>query len=97
MKTHEVSNLPLSHELIEAIRNFPRVRTVEHCGSSFALSPFEIYAQCPHCSQRLKVRSFAAVTELEDLFDAVFEWMNDPQAAEFAAQRMRVIATDAEE
>ena len=43
-----------------------------------------------------EVRSFAAVTEIEDVFDAVFAWMNQPGAAELASQRRQVIASDSD-
>ncbi len=79
-------------ELIEAIHALPARREVEHCGSTFAVSPFDIYALCPRCGTRLKVRSFAAVTEIEDVFDAVFEWMMTPAGHEAAALRLREMA-----
>ncbi len=86
--------LIIPSELIEAIRSFPTARQVEHCGQSFSIGTFDIYAKCPQCAKRLKVRSFAAATEIEDVFDAVFGWMSQPENAELARQRMADIAAD---
>jgi hypothetical protein len=89
--------LGLNAELIEAIREFPVQREVEHCGSQFAVSPFDFYATCPHCGKQVKVRSFAAVTEMEDVFDAVFEWMTQPGAAATVHRRIAEIEVDKDE
>jgi hypothetical protein len=77
-------------DLIEAIRSFPVEREVEHCGTRFVVAPFDFYANCPQCGTRFKVRSFSGVGEIEDVFDAVFEWMNQP-TAEVAAERRRAV------
>jgi hypothetical protein len=85
----------LSQALLDAIAAFPVAREVSHCGTNFRASPFDIYATCPVCGRRIKVRSFAGVTELEDVFDAVFAWMNQPGAAEVVRKRRQEIAADA--
>ncbi|MBI3465078.1 MAG: hypothetical protein HY000_18780 [Planctomycetes bacterium] len=85
-----------SPELLEAIRSFPVLREVEHCGARIGLSPFAIYADCPQCGTRIKVRSFSGATELEDLFDAVFEWMNQPGAREVVQQRLKALEREEE-
>jgi hypothetical protein len=87
--THEISDA-----LIEAIRSFPTVRMVEHCGKRWTVSPFDIYAACPQCGARVKVRSFSACTGIEDVFDAVCEWMNQPGAEDLIRQRREEIADD---
>ncbi len=66
------AEVPISEELVEAIRDFPVQRELEHCGQTFAVSPFDIYFKCPACGQELKVRSFSGGVEIEDIFDAVF-------------------------
>jgi hypothetical protein len=81
--------------LLDAIRSLPAEREVEHCGTRFLVSPFQFYASCPKCGERLKLRSFSAADELEDVFDAVFEWMCKPQAEERAKQRREQIQADA--
>jgi hypothetical protein len=95
MKTE--SRLDIPHELVDAIKSFPVRRTVRHCGTTFTASPFDIYADCPACGARIKVRSFSGATELEDVFDAVFEWMNDPAAGEAATRRRQAIEADRDE
>lgn len=82
---------------VDAIRELPTERTVSHCGRAFTVSPFAFYATCPECGTRMKLRSFAAVTEVEDVFDAVFEWISrSPEAAAHAAERIAEIAADAD-
>lgn len=78
-------------ELIDAVREFPTSRTVEHCGETYATSPFDIYARCPRCGGMVKVRSFSGVPEIEDVLDAVFEWMLDPNAEAISIDRMKAI------
>lgn len=77
--------------LIEAIREFSTSRTVEHCGEACTVSPFDIYAECPRCGEKIKVRSFSGVPEVEDIFDAVFEWMLEPRAEALSRDRMKAI------
>ena len=85
---------PISADLIDAIKALPQRREVTHCGTTFTVPPFDIYATCPHCGQRLKVRSFSAAAELEDVFDAVFEWMLHGDGAELARRRQEAIRDD---
>jgi hypothetical protein len=80
--------------LLEGIRSFPVKRQLEHCGHTFCVSPFDFYAECPQCHARIKVRSFSGVTEIEDVFDAVFEWMTQPGAEEIARRRRQIIEQD---
>lgn len=87
-------DIAISGELLDAIRSFPTEREVEHCGARIKLSPFEAYADCPHCGARVKVRSYSAIPEIEDVFDAVFEWLNEPGADRIAEQRRQVIEAD---
>ena len=82
--------------LIEAIQALPLSRDVLHCEQTFAVSPFDIYADCPHCKARIKVRSFSGLVEIEDVFDAVFAWMNRPGTESAVCERQKVIAEDSE-
>ena len=75
--------------LLDAIRSFPLEREVEHCGIRITVPPFDFYAECPECGTRIKVRSFSGAEEIEDVFDAVFEWMNRPMAQEVAKRRLK--------
>ena len=84
----------VSYELIEAIKSFSVQRKVNHCNSIFTVSPFDFYAVCPKCEIRMKVRSSSGVAELEDVFDAVFEWMAHPKAKEYFEKRQKEIIED---
>jgi hypothetical protein len=94
MSVSKTANPDVSAELIDAIAAFPVSREVVHCGTTFRVSPFDIYADCPVCRTRIKVRSFSAAPELEDVFDAVFAWMAQPGAAEAVRRRQQQIAGD---
>lgn len=87
-------NAHVSTELIDAIRSFPVSRETKHCESTFNVSAFDFYATCPDCGERIKLRSFSALPEIEDVFDAVFEWMSDPAAEQLASHRQQIIAED---
>ncbi len=81
-------------DLLEEIRSFPVKRQVEHCGQTFFVSPFDFYAECPQCRTRIKVRSFSGVIEIEDVFDAVFAWMNRAGAEAIVRRRQQEIKED---
>ena len=80
--------------LIEQIKRFQGSRSVEHCGNTFRVPSFEFNVRCPLCDVEIKVRAFSAVTEIEDVFDAVFEWLLDPTNKEVAEKRMLEIKND---
>jgi hypothetical protein len=84
----------ISGNLIEAIRVFPVRREIEHCGARIAFDPFDFYVVCPRCGVRIKVRSFSAAPEIEDVFDAVFEWLNQEEAWEVAERRQAALAAE---
>jgi hypothetical protein len=65
--------LEIGTDLTDAMRGFPMHREIEHCGVRVAVDAFDKYATCSQCGSRIKVRSFAAIPEIEDVFDAVFE------------------------
>jgi hypothetical protein len=89
MQLQTAPRTDVPNSLIEAIRSFPTQRQVEHCGTKFVVSPFDIYAVCPGCGNRIKLRSFSAIPEIEDVFEAVFEWMLQPGAERLVRQRQR--------
>jgi hypothetical protein len=91
MATGSEPHVEASEALIEAIRNFPVHREVEHCGVRFEAEPFDFYASCPRCGARIKLRSFSGGTEIEDVFDAVLEWMSRPIASDVATRRRAAI------
>jgi hypothetical protein len=87
-------DVAIPERLIESIRSLPVYRSVSHCGETFQISPFDFYLNCPHCKAQVKVRSFTSNLELEDVFDAVFEWMNQPGAEELVRRRQQVLGQD---
>jgi hypothetical protein len=97
MSLNQTRDIDIPWGLIEGIKSAPLQREVEHCGHTFAVSPFDIYAVCPSCGTRLKVRACSGVTEIEEVFDAVFEWMNQQGAEELVRRRQREIAADNDE
>jgi hypothetical protein len=92
VKNRRANDIPAG--LLDAIRSFPLEREVEHCGIRTKVSPFDCYAQCPQCGAHIKVRSFSGVDEVEDVFDAVFEWMNRPMAQEVVRRRLNALEED---
>lgn len=92
MADEKHKTIRVAPELVEAIGAFPLAKRVEHCGDTFSVDPFEIYANCPKCGARIKLRSFSASYEIEDVFDAVFLWMSNPEALEVAKRRQRKLA-----
>lgn len=97
MKPNNPEAIAIPCGLIGKIKAFPLKREVEHCGQVFAVSPFEFYAQCPRCGARIKVRACSGVTEIEEVFDAVFQWMSHPGASELVRRRQRVMQEDKDE
>ena len=87
-------NIEITEDLVAAIRSFPTERQVEHCGTTSTVSPFDFYATCSHCDSSIKVRSFSSGHEIEDVFDAFFEWMKQPGAKEVADRRWLVTDED---
>ena len=94
MKLESQPPADVSSELLEAIRSFPPRREVEHCGQKLMAPPFDFYTICPSCGTRIKLRSFSAAPEIEDVFDAVFAWMNQPETRDVAERRREHIEAD---
>ena len=86
--------LEISRELIEAIRTFAVRREIEHCGARIVFDPFYFHVVCPRRGVRIKVRSFSAVPEIEDVLDAVFEWMNQEGPRRVAERRQAALAAE---
>lgn len=82
--------------MIEEIEKLPVEREVVHCGTTFTVSPFAFYGICPTCGSKIKMRSFGEVSETQDIFDAVFAWMNKPGALQMADERREKLLEDAE-
>src|SRR3954452_4228155 len=96
MEPNQALSVDVSEDLLEAIRTFPVQREFEHCGVRMMVAPFDFYANCPRCGARVKVRSFSGAGEIEDVFDAVFEWMNRPKAQDEARRRQMALKEEME-
>jgi hypothetical protein len=96
MTPNKTTEIPLTHDLVEAIGSFPVQRDVFHSGTTFQVSPLDIYTSCPVCKTRIKVRSFSASPEMEDVLDAVIAWMLQPGAEEVVRRRQAEMAADAD-
>src|SRR3954454_22342621 len=96
MEPNPALSVDVSEDLLEAIRTFPVQREFEHCGVRMMVAPFDFYADCPRCGARVKVRSFSGAGEIEDVFDAVFEWMNRPKAEDEARRRQLALREESD-
>ena len=97
MQHNRAQTVDIPAGLLEAIRSFPVKREIQHCGHTIGVSPFDFYAECSQCHTRIKIRSFAGSPEMEDIFDAVFAWMNQPGAEEIVHRRQQAIKDDEDE
>ncbi len=73
---------------------FPVQRGVQHCGLRFDVPSLAIYADCPKCLTRLKVRCFGGGAEIEDIFDALAKWSMKPGAIDVLIRRAAAIRAD---
>lgn len=87
----------VSDDLIKAIQSFPVSKEVKHCNTVFSVSPFDIYGTCPQCKTKIKLMSFSGNYQLEDVFDAVFEWLIKPEVQKLFEKRQREIIEDRDE
>jgi hypothetical protein len=94
MATQSDTKIDVPAGLTDAIRSFPVERIVEHCGQSIAVDPLAFYAHCAECGAEIKLRGFSAHDEIEDVFDAVLAWMNEPAARRAAQRRQEALAED---
>ncbi len=95
MKTQTTIGIP--SEIIDLIRDFPVTRQVEHCGQRFSVSSLDTYARCPRCGAQIKLRSYSAVPEIEDVFDAILGWMQQKGAEEVVRRRQAELEADSDE
>ncbi|CAN5428319.1 hypothetical protein BH10ACI2_BH10ACI2_16220 [soil metagenome] len=84
----------VTDEIINEVKTSPVSKQLEHCGQKFSSGYLSFYATCPKCETRIKLRSFSANPELEDLFDAFIEWSLKPGAAEMIKERREAIVED---
>lgn len=71
-------NIMTYTETIEDIQNLPHYReySCPNCGYKQKAYILEIQRNCEKCGSRSKLRRFASIgAEIEDVVDAVFDWM----------------------
>ena len=90
----DASSSQKKEDLVDAVRSFPLKRQVNHCGKLTEVSPFDFYFECPECGLLTKLRSFSGVSEIEDLFDAFCEWLDQPGALAVVQKRQQEIRED---
>jgi hypothetical protein len=79
-------------DLIEEIRVLPRTKSFTCCGRTMDVSTLDMYAQCPTCGKRSKLRGYGAIgTEIQDVIDAVLRWMGTGQEFERILQRKKAM------
>lgn len=62
------------------------------CHTSVRYHALQIYANCPKCNTQIKVRAFGGVgTEIQDVIDAVLEWIGDGENLEAVLKRHKQI------
>ncbi len=64
---------------IDMIEDYPVVRIVEFSchGTKLKVNPLDIYANCPKCSSRVKIRAFSSYpSEVQDLLVKAKEWLD---------------------
>ena len=96
MSVNKTADQEVTPALLEAIAALPVRREVRHCGAAFTTAPLDLYATCPVCGVRIKVRGFSAAPEVEDVFDAVLGWMLQPGGEAAARARLAGIAADSD-
>lgn len=63
-------------DVIDEIRKFPRTTSFTCCEKATEVSILQMYAPCPVCKTRTKLRGFGPIgTETQDLIDEVLAWM----------------------
>lgn len=81
-------------QTIEDIQDLPHYReyTCHNCGHKQNAFVLLIQRECEQCGTRSKLRRYASVgTEIEDVVDAVLEWLGQGTEFEDAMKRKRVI------
>jgi len=82
------------HDTIKAIKQAKQFKNVKcsECNECFEVHALQINATCPKCDFNLKNRGFAAIGgEIEDVIDAVLEWMGTGKGYEETMKRYQII------
>ena len=85
------------NDIIDEIKALPHFRdiTCADCDTSFRVHTLEIHANCPKCGATPKCRAFGGIgTEVQDVIDAVLEWMGEGESLDAVMSRHKMIMED---
>ncbi len=83
-------------QIIEEINSLPHYRefTCKNCGLKQKVYILVIQGKCEQCGIIYKYRGFGSIgTEIEDVIDAVLEWLGTGSELEDAMNRKKAIDT----
>lgn len=80
--------------VIKDIENLPHYReyVCKQCGHQQQIYSLFIQANCEKCGTQVKLRGYASIgSEIEDVIDAVLEWLGKGKEFELALKRKQEI------
>ena len=81
-------------DIIQRIENLEHFRQVKcpACKEKQRFYILDIHGSCSTCGTKLKLRGLGSIgTEIEDVIDAVLEWMGEGKTLEVSLNRQRQI------
>ena len=81
------------NEIIDEIKNLPAFSPIQcpKCGHEYEVSALLIQGECPNCNLYIKYRAFSAEKEIQDVIDAVLEWIGEGESFTAAMDRYKII------
>lgn len=80
------------NRIMEEIEALPRTKPFSCCGQTTEVCTLDIYAQCPVCKKKSKLRGYGPIgTEIQDMIDAVLKWLGSGKEFEMVMRRKREI------
>ncbi len=83
--------------VIEDIQKLPHFRdfTCNQCGNKQKVYSLSLNIECKNCKAQSKSRGYASIgSEVEDVIDAVLEWLGTGEEFLLAMERKRIIDSD---
>lgn len=78
-------------EEISALNHFREFKCAD-CNHEIKVHVLKIHAICPNCGAEKKCRGFGSIgTEIEDVIDAVLEWVGQGESFESVLERHQEI------
>ena len=63
--------------IYDLIKRFPKTRSFKHCDKIYTVSNLKIYGHCSICLAKIKLRSFGAPKEIQDIILLAKEWLEE--------------------